>query len=531
MPQAKATSPRGLSLGDVVGALGGGLLRVAVEAPGPEVDDITLAEPGAGVFGQTGDLLLGVGIESPEAAIGLIEAAHGVGSGGVVVRRSLARRRDVRGAAHRLGLPLVELADHASWAHVVWLLRGVLDRAATGASARSDGPVHDDLFALADACAALVEAPVTIEDTQSRVLAYSSRQDVADPVRLSTIVGRRVPDAILTSLRGRGVFRRLARSSDPFFVPADGELRARLVIPVRAADEWLGSIWAVVDEPPPAETVRSLTQTATVVALHLLRLRSQTDLARRVAADRLRDLLSGNVAEAEVWLPQPPWRVVVLAGDPDLDPESQLLAWESACRRLLWRQPLLALLDDVVMALVRDAGLDENQESRAAPGTWDWLRGAVHELGQTRPEARASAGSAVRHLPQLARSRQEALEVHRLSLAGRLRKSVVSVDDAWAEVTCERAVSGIRSARSPGPVTDLHAHDEEHGTAYAATVAAWLDHPGDPRTAAASLHVHPNTLRYRMQKLPEIVDLDLTDPVTRLATRLELAALGFPPIG
>ena len=334
MSRATATSPRGLSLADVVGALGGGLLRVAVEAPGPEVDDITLAEPGSGVFGQTGDLLLGVGIESPEAAIELIEAARRVGSGGVVVRRSLARRRDVRGAAHRLGLPLVELADHASWAHVVWLLRGILDRAATGAAARSDGPVHDDLFALADACAALVEAPVTIEDTQSRVLAYSSRQDVADPVRLSTIVGRKVPDAILTSLRGRGVFRRLARSSDPFFVPSDRELRARLVIPVRVADEWLGSIWAVVDEPPPAETIRSLTQTASVVALHLLRLRSQTDLARRVAADRLRDLLSGNVAEAEGWLPTPPWRVVVLAGDPALDPENQLDAWESACRRL-----------------------------------------------------------------------------------------------------------------------------------------------------------------------------------------------------
>ncbi|HEX5970021.1 MAG TPA: helix-turn-helix domain-containing protein [Intrasporangium sp.] len=529
MSRATPTSPRGLSLADVVGALGGGLLRVAVEAPGPEVDDITLAEPGSGVFGQTGDLLLGVGIESPEAAIELIEAARRVGSGGVVVRRSLARRRDVRGAANRLGLPLVELADHASWAHVVWLLRGILDRAATGAAARSDGPVHDDLFALADACAALVEAPVTIEDTQSRVLAYSSRQDVADPVRLSTIVGRKVPDAILTSLRGRGVFRRLARSSDPFFVPADRELRARLVIPVRAADEWLGSIWAVVDELPPAETIRSLTQTASVVALHLLRLRSQTDLARRVAADRLRDLLSGNVAEAEGWLPTPPWRVVVLAGDPALDPENQLDAWESACRRLSWRRPLLALVDDEVMALVRDGGSDENQDSRAAPGTWDWLRSVVTELIQTRPEVRASAGSTVRHLPQLARSRQEALEVHRLALAGRLRGSAVSVEDAWAEVTCERAVSGIRTARSPGPVTDLHAHDEDHGTAYAATLAAWLDHPGDPRTAAKSLHVHHNTLRYRMQKLPEIVDLDLTDPVTRLATRLELAALGFPP--
>jgi DNA-binding PucR family transcriptional regulator len=75
-------------------------------------------------------------------------------------------------------------------------------------------------------------------------------------------------------------------------------------------------------------------------------------------------------------------------------------------------------------------------------------------------------------------------------------------------------------------VPDLQAHDAEHGTHYAATLAAWLDHPGEPRTAATLLHIHPNTLRYRMQKLPEIVDLDLADPVTRLATRLELRALG-----
>ena len=109
----------------------------------------------------------------------------------------------------------------------------------------------DELFALADACAALVGAPITIEDTQSRVLAYSSTQDVADPARVSTIVGRRVPDEVIASLRGRGVFRRLARSDQPFFVPAGRGLGARLVVPVRAGTEWLGSIWAVVDDEPP----------------------------------------------------------------------------------------------------------------------------------------------------------------------------------------------------------------------------------------------------------------------------------------
>ena len=144
-------------------------------------------------------------------------------TGGVVLRRALGRRRTVRDLARRREVAQLELADHASWAHTVWMLRGVLDRAtATGTSGRRvEALVHDDLFALADAIAAVVDAPITIEDPHSRVLAYSSRQDVTDPARVSTIVGRRVPEEVLASLRARGVFRPLARSSEPVLVPAD----------------------------------------------------------------------------------------------------------------------------------------------------------------------------------------------------------------------------------------------------------------------------------------------------------------------
>ena len=528
MPPSSLPANRGLALVDLVGTLGGGLLTVAVapatgngpDAPAAEVDDVTLAEPGAGVFGQAGDLLLGVAVEDVDVAVDLIANAARVGSGGVVLRRGTARRREVRAAARKAGMPLVELADHASWAHIVWLLRSVLDRAATGDAVRSDGAVHDDLFALADACAALVDAPVTIEDTQSRVLAHSARQDAADPVRLSTIVGRKVPDAVLASLRGRGVFRRLATSAEPFFVPADKVLNSRLVVPVRAGDEWLGSIWAVVDEPPEREVIRSLTQTASVVALHLLRLRSQADLSRRLAAERLRNLLSGNVIDAEGWLPPAPWRVVVLAGDPTMTVDSRLDTWESACRRASWRHPLLATLDDHVVAIVRDSPEPALTPSAAAsPGTWQWLTAVAADIAETRPHARASAGSAVSTFGDLLRSRREALEVHRLG-AGR----AVTVEAAWAGVTCERALSGIRTLELLGPVGELTAHDAEHGTDFAATLAAWLDHPGDPQSAARALHVHPNTLRYRMQRLP--LDADLTDPEVRLALRLQLRALG-----
>ena len=128
--RTSSTTPVGLPISQLVGTIGGGLLTVVVDAGPATVDDVTLAEPGSGVYGQSGDLLLGVGVDRPAEAAALLEGAASVGSGAVVLRRVAARSPQVRAAASRFGVGLVELADHASWAHVVWLLRGVLDRAA-----------------------------------------------------------------------------------------------------------------------------------------------------------------------------------------------------------------------------------------------------------------------------------------------------------------------------------------------------------------------------------------------------------------
>jgi hypothetical protein len=440
-----------------------------------------------------------------------------VGAGGVVLRRTLARRRAVRGRARRDRIALVELAEQASWAHLVWLLRGVIDRAATtGSSRRADAPVQDDLFALADAAAALIDAPVTIEDAQSRVLAYSSRQDLTDPARVSTIVGRRVPDEVLASLRAQGVFRRLARSSEPVFVPASGGTKPRLVLPVRAGGEWLGSIWAVVEDRPTSAMVSELVQTASVVALHLLRLRAQADLSRRVAADRVRGALSGNAVGAQEWLPPGPWRVVALGAAGDA--ARQLDLWESVCRRHAWPQPLLADVDGRVYAVVRD-GLD------AAPGTWPWLTALVEGPASKELHLSARAGRPAYDPAGLPRSRGEALEVERAVAAG---EPVATHEEVWAQVTIDRAAGALRGGDLLGPVEVLRDHDAEHGSDYLRTLAAWLDHPGHPTRAARTIHVHANTMRYRMNRIADLAGLDLDDPVARLAVRLQLAAVSVP---
>lgn len=535
MPSASPPPPaqRLVAVADLAAALGGGMLRVSVVGAAAGVDDLTLAEPAQGVVGQRGDLVLGVGVGDPEAAADLVARAAEAGAAAIVLRRGLARRRVVRDSARRGQLTLVELAEHASWAHIVWLLRGVLDRAATEGEAGGPGG-HDDLFALADAAANLADAAVTIEDAHSRVLAYSSRQDVTDPARVSTIVGRRVPEAVLASLRSRGVFRRLARSSEPFFVPADpdGTALPRLVVPVRAGGEWLGSIWAVVERRPRAEVVRELSQTASVVALHLLRLRAQADLARRVSADRLRAALTGSAAGAESWLPPGPWRVVCLSQSGAATPAReqageraarQLDLWESVFRRRSWHQPLLADLDGWAYAVVWGG------EDAQVPGSWGWLQTVTAGLGEQGEGLTAAAGSSVAEPAGLARSREEATEVAQLIAAGRVGRPVAALEDVWAEASVSRAAEALRAAGGGGPLEALGAHDVARGTAYLRTLAAWLDHPGEPARAAAELHIHANTLRYRMQRLGEVVRLDLDSPAARLALRLQLASLGFFP--
>jgi len=69
------------------------------------------------------------------------------------------------------------------------------------------------------------------------------------------------------------------------------------------------------------------------------------------------------------------------------------------------------------------------------------------------------------------------------------------------------------------PVLDLQAH---HRSAYIRTLDALHRHGGTVTRAAELLHIHPNTVRYRISRLEEMTGLRLDDPRDRL--RLDLAA-------
>ncbi|MFB4306502.1 helix-turn-helix domain-containing protein [Actinomadura sp. GTD37] len=499
-----------LDVADLVDSLG--LLRLVTPGRGGQVHDVVLAEPGEPA-GQPGEIVLAVGVTRPADAVALLERADAAGAEGVVLKSPVAP--EVVEAAGRLGPALIELQPDTSWTHVIWLVRGAIDRA----YAPQPSGTPDDLFALADTAAEIADAPVTLEDARSRVLAYSGRQDTTDPARVSTIVGRRVPPQVIAHLRACGVFRKLARSAAPIRVPAGpDDMLPRLVIPVRAGGEWLGSIWIVARTPIPQDRVRRLTDLASVVALHLLRLRAEAGVARRVSADQLRTALrDGTPVPADF-----PYRAVILGGGEDL--RRRLDLWEAVTHRFGWHRPLLTDMDGALFALL-------TERSRSEAGSTPWLRDVLAEVRAHDRTLYAAAGGLAHSPTDLPRSRAEAVELDALIASGRLSPGLAVLEDVWDAVTVERARTSIRAEAGllGGPLPALRTHDETHGTAFLPTLAAWLDHYGDPKGTAEALSVHPNTLRYRLRRMAEVTPLDLSSPRRRLALRLQLAALGTGP--
>lgn len=189
--------------------------------------------------------------------------------------------------------------------------------------------------------------------------------------------------------------------------------------------------------------------------------------------------------------------------------------------RFGWQQPLLTDLDGSPLAVVTA------HRPKNVAGSWAWLVGVVEQVHPQNPSLYAAAGGVATTLASLPRSRSEAEELSLLMDKRALHGPSCRLEDAWATVTLARASAGIRveSGLLGGPLPAILAHDADHGTDYSRTLATYLDHFGEPQRAALALHIHPNTLRYRMHRLADVTPIDLTSPQVRLALRLQLAAL------
>jgi hypothetical protein len=536
------------SLRRVLEDLGTSLLELLcgdLEQP-DHIESLVIYDPLDGLTGEPHALVLGIGVHEPQQIVAQLDDLGSRHCAGLIIRLPLEITPEIKDAAERSKVAVLGLAPGTSWMQLAAILRSVLAHGQVGKTGQEmlGGTASGDLFALANAIAALLDAPVTIEDRRSRVLAFSGRQDEADPSRIRTILDREVSSARTYELEQRGVFRELYRTDQPLFVEPppsglEGFTMPRVALAVRAGDEILGSIWAAVREPLSEERAQMLREIGPLVALHLLSERAGADVERRLRADLVATALEGGGGAAEaarrLGLSNQPAVVLALAIDDDAPSPAASHPGQLANRRraadalamyLTIAAPgsTAALVGDVAYGIMPVYGSLAGAEQRAAQRATEFL-----ERMGTQMRAVVGIGTAASSPAELSRSREGADRALRVVRSRPMGQRIACIGERGLDALLLE-LGDLMAARGDPPVkavARLLQYDAKHGTNLVETLQAWLNSFGNVLEASQAIWVHQNTFRYRLRKAASVAEIDLDDPDTRLSIMLQLRLLSM----
>jgi hypothetical protein len=517
------------SLAELVDLLAPSVLRVHVAPKGLDVPvaDVVIHDGFDSWHPAAGDLVLGVGVAGDDPSM---MARWRTAPAALLIKQDDGVDEAFASGAAARGIAVLSVPRSASWMHLAVLLRSLVSEAdVRSPSGLRAGDATQDLFAVANLVAGWIDAPITIEDSQSRVLAFSASQEGADAARAATILGHRVPETYRNEVRRLGALKRLMTETDPIYVKTDlPNVTPRVVIALRAGGEVLGSMWAVSEEPFTGERAAAFVDAARMVSLRLLAHRLGNDVERQHQTQSLASVLSGGTAGLDAArrlnLRGRAFRVLAIgiaeSADTDLD-GSMSRCWNVLSMQLSLTSPgsAVARVGDVLYAVIPTSA-QAPEGAAAARKIAEACRGGI-EPG-LRDALRIGISGHCPALADLPVARAEADQVLRV-----LQSSEGRVTAEIADVSVQLMLLRVADVESAQPQTGypllerIEAYDEKHATAYLETLRVHLSSFGDSTVASARLGIHTNTLRYRLRRLSELFTVNLADEDERLGLMLQ----------
>lgn len=467
----------------------------------------------------------------------LLHRAANSNAAAVVVKAHGARMEELRAAAVRHSLSVLVAPDHADWTRLVALARASV----MGAAADSVSGVRlGDLYAFANAAASITNGAASIVDPLGRILGYSTLpgQPIDELRRITTLT---LQETIQPAFDQD--FKIVYAAPGAVLVPAPDDGMARLALAVRAGGELLGSIW-IIDpgEEKRSTALNALDRMAPLAGLHMLHARSASDFGERRNADLIRTLMDdtphASFAAAQLGLDTA--NGLAVAAFSIVRPETGSLESVREIHRLLHLVTTVcnvqfgtshsALIGSVVYALLPCNGASP----RGLHGRIIQEIEAYSHTISSFPVIATVGGIAV-SVEELPRSRGEALQTLHYLLNQQAREdgapSVALFEDFQIPLNLLKIGAFIEDNGLAGAdeIARIQAHDAAQQTDYLDTLRAYLAFNGNISAMAAELHVHNNTVRYRVARLAEDFTLDLADPQKRLwlwlrVTTMDLAA-------
>ena len=517
-------------------ALGPGIFEVLTAPDGVDVPlrDVRLFDPlePARDEAEGGTLYLAVGSSPGDGAVpAIMQTLVGSGTVGVAGRLGSTLPSELLRLSDETGMAVISLADDVGWSDFYELVRAAVSLPDLGEEVTPVRPrdlAAGDLFAVAEATAAIAGGPVMIDDIRSRVLAYSAGGRT-DHERRFTILNRRPSEDCLAAMRQDGVIDHLLTSDEVLRFDYGKSSQPRRAIAIRHNRRWLGSIWLMGEEEnlsPEADD--ALRRAAPVAALFLKRQQLHDDVERRMRGHSLRTMLSGGEVPAaalqrlELPVDEP---LVVIAIEATVKGADSPAALGARLIDLLtmqlhaYKRPAVAAtLDERVYVLTSSRGPQDRAALKAIARECRLHAAKVLSL-----DLRAGIGHEVASPGELGVARRSADDCLALAPAAEPEVLFEDIHGRVLLADIESLAANWRGGHSAA-LTALIEHDEMHHTDYLPTLRSAIDNFGNAAKVAEEMHLHVNTVRHRLRRITALTGIDLADGDARLPIEVELRA-------
>jgi DNA-binding PucR family transcriptional regulator len=487
-----------------------------------DADDVRL---GLAVGPGSADLFFLLGVSDADSVHWLERQFAGTGRVPAAVFVKEPSDAAVRRAV-ALGTAVVAVEPRARWE----LLYKLVNHAFEHHGDRGD-PHHDsgtDLFGLAQSIADRTRGMISIEDEQSHVLAYSASSNEADELRRLTILGRAGPPEHLEWIGQWGIFDALRSGGDVVRVAERPELglRPRLAVGIhlpstdaRRPPAFAGTIWLQQGSAPLADDAEDILRGGAVLAARTMSRLASAPSMHTVRVQELLGLTGDDVdvtaIARELGVTADGRAALIGFHSPDLPVPTGVIALSASAFRA---DAQVVSTAERIYVLLPKIG--------APSSVMSWVRGVVaalhRELGMT---LRAVVAAPLAGLAGAAGARAEVDRVFNSAARhpGAIGQ-ITSLDEARTTVLLDEIVAQV--ADRPRLIDPRVRQLREQDPALADTLGAYLDGFGDIAAVAQRLHVHPNTVRYRVRRIEKLLSTSLDDPDDRLVLAIGLRATG-----
>jgi DNA-binding PucR family transcriptional regulator len=386
---------------------------------------------------------------------------------------------------------------------------------------------------LADYIGDIFNCPITIEDTNHHVIAYSKHREHVDEARIATIMNRKVPDKIINGLWKNEVLPKLIDSDEPVFIPEITEigLGNRVAISIWKKNEVLGFIWihtsGITLNP---DEINLLKEAAEQVKKLLLAKHSGKRNADKSYKDFFWQLLTGNLKDPKeiqknarlfnVNLEEKLTVVVFRFSDKiteQIEKHAYYLAETQTQAKVIFR-----LFDEnefiLLIHIIKDEGL--------ADRLYDFMEQFIYKISSQLElkDINGASGLLYDNPARIKNAYKEAMHtIHLKSIFPDELKHTFLYEDLGVYKYIDELYNIWKNQGQQNKyIRRLQEYDEKNQTSLLKTLHYFLQADSNVYQAAKQLFIHPNTMNYRLKRIREISGLDVKDAVQKTAVYLEL---------